>query len=64
MGVAEFTRGQRGWRRLDGKRGKDGARGPGDSLGERAAEGGWRSGELDGEMVGPDAGDGDTTNKG
>ena len=26
MGVAEFTRGQRGWRRLDGKRGKDGAR--------------------------------------
>ena len=39
---AKFTGGQRGWRRLDGKRGKDGARGPGESLGERAAEGGLR----------------------
>ena len=62
--MAEFAKGQRGWRRLDGKRAKDGTRGPGGSLGEIAAEGGWREGELDGEMVGPGAGDGDTMNAG
>ena len=36
----------------------------GGSLGERAAEGGRRKGELDGEMVGPGAGDGNTANTG